>query len=241
MSIDLRREFRATRSALCRQDLMAQPTYTVSEFVPRARRTRSKARRRRRLKLLALILGAGGALATAGVVALMIGIRQSDACAASLAYVARHGLVKQELGEPVEGGLFATGMLRIDPAGGESRLRFEACGPRGCGDASVATRGVGGQCASWTPCSRSTARPTISVPVDASRLGVIADLLVQLWIARWRTACFGAASSSANRARNRGRCAARTWPFLGSHRRSFKQRISGRKERKRSHHVGQET
>jgi hypothetical protein len=125
--------------------LMAQTTYSDSEFVPRVRRKRNKGRGRRRLKLLLFIFGACCAVALALVATLLIALKRSDAYAASFAYVARHGLVKQELGEPIEGGVFATGTLRIDPAGGESRLQFEVCGPQACADASVLAQGLGGQ------------------------------------------------------------------------------------------------
>ena len=74
--------------------------------------------------LFALLLGVPCVLVAGLAGAVMIGFKRSDAYAASFKYVAQHGLVKQELGTPVDDGLFATGALHVTPAGGDSQLRF---------------------------------------------------------------------------------------------------------------------
>jgi hypothetical protein len=95
--------------------------------------------------LFALLLGVPCLLVAGLAGTLMIGFKRSDAYAASFKYVAQHGLVKQELGTPVDDGFFATGSLRVTPAGGDSQLRFEICGPEACADAFVAAQGLGGE------------------------------------------------------------------------------------------------
>ena len=127
--------------------LMAQTTFNESEFIPRVRRKRSSGRRRDRLRLLALmLLGACAvAMASVGLPDIRLGLSRSEAHEASVAYVAQHGRVKQELGEPVEGGLFWTEAFSRDTEERKSRLRFEVCGSKGCGDVSVAAQKLGGE------------------------------------------------------------------------------------------------
>jgi hypothetical protein len=99
------------------------------------------------------------------VVAIMAGMKHSDAYTFSLNEIRRNPEVRTVLGEPLETGLFVTGEININNADGNANIQYTVRGPKGTGEAFVrATR----QYSQW-----ALDEVVVDVPDAKARIAVV--------------------------------------------------------------------